>query len=90
MSTAWVTLTALNLSAVGVRLRSADPFEPGTTLEIQLQLPSMPQPVIVCGQVVWTQMHASGVSENGVEFVDVSPEQGLQIDQLVQFLKKSA
>ena len=90
MSTSWIPVIVLNLSAVGVRLRSEEPIDAGTSLEVQWQLPSMPAPVIVCGRVVWSQMQASRVSEHGVEFVDVTQEQALQIDQVVQFLKKGA
>ena len=84
----WRKIRTLNLSAGGMRFRSAALLEIGEWLEVQLTLPGIHEPTILRGRVVWSRMQASGVVENGMEFVDLSPEQQLQIDQLVEFLNK--
>ena len=86
----WRTVATLNLSAGGIRFRGADPLEAGAVVSLQLQLPGATQPMTLRGQVVWSQMQASGVTESGVEFVEVSLEQRALIDQVVGFLNKGA
>ena len=84
----WHAVTTLNLSAGGIRFRGADPLEIGTPITLRVQLPGAAQPMTLRGQVVWSQMQASGVTESGVEFVDVRPEQRARIDQVVSFLDR--
>ena len=84
----WRAVTTLNLSAGGIRFRGADPLEVGTPVSLRVQLPGAAQPVTLRGQVVWSQMQASGVTESGVEFLDVGLEQRALIDQVVGFLNK--
>ncbi len=84
----WRIFRTVNVSATGLRFRSSDLIELGMTLEIELDLPCLKEPLVVRGHVVWSQAMASGVTENGAEFVDLSPEQSRQIDELVKFLSK--
>jgi c-di-GMP-binding flagellar brake protein YcgR len=84
----WCVTRTVNLSAVGIRFRSGDLLEPGTMLEMQITLPTAQTQLALCGSVIWSQMQASGVAETGVDFLNVTPEQQLQIDQVVQFLRK--
>ena len=84
----WHAVTALDLSAGGVRFRGAEPLEAGISVNLQVQLPGAAQPMTLRGQVVWSQMLASGVTENGVEFLDVNLEQRAFIDRVVSFLNK--
>jgi len=86
----WRAVTTLNLSAGGMRFRDRDLLEAGVELEVQIKLPSDPQPLLLRARVAWSQLEASGVSENGVAFIGVTTEQQVRIDRLVQFLKKSA
>ena len=83
----WVSITVLNISAGGVRFRTAEQLEPGTMLEVQLQLPADPTPLAIMGRVIWSRMPASGVAEIGAAFLSVTPEQGVRVDDLVRFLK---
>lgn len=87
--TSWRTVKTLNLGAGGIRFRSPDPLEPGTKLELQITLPFAQEPLVLRGQVIWSQVMAPGVAENGIEFIGVSPEQAEQIDELVKFLMRS-
>lgn len=84
----WDTAITVNLSAVGVRLRSDRPIDQGSQIELQITLPNTPEPLHLLGLVVWSQMQSPHVTETGVEFLDVTLEQQTQIDQLVQFLSR--
>lgn len=86
----WREITTLNISAGGMRFRSDDLIEVGIQLEVQIALPSAPAPLIVRGRVAWSRLLGSGVSENGVQFTNVTPEQLEQIDGLVRFLMKKS
>jgi c-di-GMP-binding flagellar brake protein YcgR len=87
MGASWHHMTVVNISAGGVRFRSDEPVEPGSPLELHVQLPGLREPLALKGAAVWSTLQASGVSETGVEFQDVSPEQQLQIDDVVRFLR---
>ena len=90
LSASWREVTTVNLSAGGMRLRCADAFDLQEILEIQVQLPNAHQPLRLRGRVVWTEMQAAGVTENGIEFMGVTPEQQVQIDNVVQFFSKTS
>jgi uncharacterized protein (TIGR02266 family) len=85
----WRAVNTVNLSAGGIRIRCEDLFEGGTLLELSIQLPNAREPLVLQGCVIWSRTQASGVTEYGVEFLDVTPERRVQIDNLVEFLKKS-
>ena len=87
LAEAWITVTTLNVSAGGIRFRAVESLEPGTALLLQLRVPGATQPMLLRGQVAWSQMQASGVTESGVEFVGITLLQQRLIDQLVGFLK---
>lgn len=82
----WRTVRTLNLGAGGMRFRTEDVLEPRAALEIRLNLPIFREPLVLHARVIWCQTLASGVVENGVEFVDTTPRQAEQIDTLVQLL----
>ncbi|MBI4342516.1 MAG: PilZ domain-containing protein [Candidatus Omnitrophica bacterium] len=86
LSESWRAVRTVDLSAVGMRVRSDEPFEFWTTLEIRIQVPSLREPLDLRGRVVWSRTPPSGMTEMGIEFVDLGPEQQEQIDELVQFL----
>lgn len=83
----WRTVQTLDLSAVGIRVRSEVPLEFWTTLDIRLRVPGLREPLMLRGRVAWNTTLPSGMAEIGVAFVDLGPEQQVQIDTLVQFLK---
>ena len=90
LTASWCAVTTVNLSAGGMRVRMDEALEKGALLEVKLQIVGIREILIVRGCVVWNQMQASGVTEVGIGFMDVKPEQQVQIDSLVEFLKKSA
>lgn len=89
LTASWRTVTLVNLSAGGLRFRDSEMLEKEALLDLQLQLPSIREPLHLKGYVVWYQLQASGVNEVGVAFVDVTTQEQLQIDNVVQFLRKS-
>ncbi len=88
LTESWRRIRTLNISAMGMRFRSADLIEDSAKLEIAINLPCLREPLVVLGRIIWSQTMASGVTENGCEFIDVTPQQGEQIDELVKFLSK--
>lgn len=84
----WRDIKTLNISASGLRFRDEEVFEQLTVLEVEIPLSSSGQPLVLKAKVVWREALASGVNEYGVEFLDLNPEQSLQIDTLVRFLKR--
>ena len=85
----WKAVTTVNLSAGGVRFRDTELLTIGDALEIQIHLPGARETLTFQGRVAWSQMQASGVTENGVEFVDATAAEQQRIDNLVQFLRRS-
>ena len=90
LASSWRTVTTLNLSAGGIRFRDTETIELDALLELQMQLPGGREPFAIHGRVIWSQMQASGVTETGVAFLEVRPEQQQIIDNVVQFFRKSA
>jgi len=86
----WVTAQILNLSAGGLRFRGEETLAAGTLLEIQMALPDAREPLLIQCRVIWCQTQASGVTETGVGFSELSPEVQVRIDEMVQFLNKGA
>ena len=83
---AWDLALTHDLSAAGMRIQSSEPFDIGTILDVQIELPNLPGSAHLQGRVVWGR--TSAVREYGIEFVEITPDQQALIDELVQFLKK--
>ena len=90
LSTSWMPVTTINISAVGARIRHAESLEVASLLELQIQLPGARKPLVVRGCVIWSRMQASGVTESGVDFLEMSEEQQWQVDELVRFLGRDS
>ncbi len=90
LSTSWRTIRTMNISAGGMRFRSADLMEEGAVLDVQMVLPASPEPIVIKARVVWSQAMGSGVTENGAEFFDASLGEQEKIDRLVTFLTKQS
>jgi hypothetical protein len=84
----WKPATVLNLSAGGMRIQSPELLKTGQALELQLALPTLRGPLTLYAAVAWSQLLAAGVTEYGVAFAELSPDQQVAIDELVQFLLK--
>ena len=82
-------MTLLNLSAGGARFRSEEQLEKNSLLEIEVKLSGLREGLRIKGRVAWSTLHASGVAETGVEFLDVSPDQQYRIDSIVQFFRST-
>ena len=88
LAASWRPVTMVNISAVGIRLLSEQPLESDETFDLQVTLPGSAAPLLIQGRAAWTRMQASGVTESGVEFVNMTSDQQAQIDTLVQFLSR--
>ncbi len=86
---AWCAATLVNLSAGGMRIRSADPIPPDAVLDLEFQLPSTHAPFVLRGRVLWDQIQAAGVIEYGIAFLEPDAVQQIQIDEVVRFFGKS-
>ncbi len=86
LGASWLPCTTINLSAGGMRIRSAEALPVDGALELEISLPSAKERCTLQGRVLWNQMHASGVIESGIEFVRPAAVQQEQIDGLVRFL----
>lgn len=91
---AWHQVALLDLSAGGMSFTGEDLFEPNASgepnasLEIKIQLPTDTGPLLLRGALRRRKALATNVAEYGVEFVQLTPDQQVKIDQLVQFLRK--
>lgn len=85
---AWLDGVMTDLSAGGLRLTGTYPFETGDRVEVELLLPIRPDPFLFVGEVRWHKPVAADLSEYGMVFVEVSPEQQFELDGLVQFLRQ--
>ena len=83
---AWDLALTHDLSAAGMCVQSNERFDLGTLLDVRIELPNIPGVLSLQGRVVWKK--ASAVGEYGIEFLEITPDQQVQIDELVQFLKK--
>ena len=86
----WKTITTLDLSAVGFRFKSHDLVDVGMKIAVKMRLPHETEAVELRGSIMWSRPGDGGSTENGVEFLDTTPTQASQIDELVMFLNKSA
>jgi uncharacterized protein (TIGR02266 family) len=86
----WHEIATINISAGGMRFRTDDPIEVGSHLELEIALPGSPAPLVVQGKVVWNQALGARASENGVQFMEMTPDQHEHIDSLVRFLMKKS
>ena len=75
-----------DLNAGGLQFAGELSVELRTRLELRLQLPSRTKPYQFQGEVVWARPAHSSLTEYGVQFVDVTPDQQFEIDDLVRFL----
>lgn len=84
----WQKIVCIDLSAGGICFRSDAPYDAGETLEIRITLPGFLATLVLAGRVVRAHPLADGGTECALEFLDVDLEQQVEIDKLVQFLKK--
>ena len=84
LSESWRPLRTLDISATGLRVRSEEPFELLSTMDVRLPMPDLGELLEVRGRVAWTKTLPSGMAEMGIEFVDVSPEQRAQLDEMIR------
>jgi hypothetical protein len=85
----WHTAQVQNLSAGGMSISGQVVFEVGGLLEVKLPMPTLHGPLALRGRALWGHLQENDLVEHGVEFIDITAEQRLQIDNFVQFLAKN-
>ena len=86
----WRGIRILDFSVGGARFESEEPYGVSEAVALQIQLPGRPSPIFLNGQISWARRKASGVTECGAAFVDTTPDQQADIDEMIQFLKTRA
>ncbi len=84
----WQNIKVINLSADGLRCIGELPYETLTPLEFQMTLPLTEERLEIIGTVVWMRAPAAGLCELGVRLQPVSEAQEVQIDQIVDFMRR--
>ena len=83
--------TARDLSEGGARFTSGKAFQAGDRLNFEITCPSFPDPIKVKGEVRWNREIRKGILyENGVQFLNLSPEDQETIRQIVAYLLKKS
>ena len=82
----WNEAQTLNVSASGLVMRSHALFDVGVILDLRMAMTDTSDPLFLCGRVVWHK--PGGLMQYGIEFVDVTPDQQVSIEEIVQFLNK--
>ena len=73
-----------------MRFKSADLLELGAELEVRLQMPYAAEALALRARVKWSAMQASGVVENGIEFMEITPDQQARVDEVVKFFSQKS
>jgi hypothetical protein len=82
----WMMSPIKNMSATGIRFIAEKSYPQGAVLELQLYLPTSPEPLTLEGVIVW--QHGGGpykMGENGIEFANLTPELREQLKTATEF-----
>ena len=80
----WHMTPLKDMSADGLRFTSEVPYAPGTTLELQLLLPTTATPLHLLGCVRWSRPSLlQHLIDCGIELVNLQPSQRADIDKIV-------
>ncbi len=87
-SEGWRNVRTTDLSAGGIGFEGTELYEEQETQDIRITLPSFRVPLVLLGNVVRSRSQPGGMVDCAVEFIDVTPDQQCEIDELVAFLRK--
>ena len=82
----WYAATVENISAGGVKLVTDQLLEEGSSVEVEIILPSRKDPYILRGSVVSEHPASLGRLEYGITFMDAAVGDRLEFENLVRFL----
>lgn len=86
----WSDTMVVNISQSGVRLRGRAMFEPESVVELRVRFAAAKEPLLVKGRVAWSQLQASQVVEHGIEFLELTPDQQVQLVETIEFLTRKS
>ncbi len=82
----WDTVPSRDISALGARFLGAWPLQAGTSLELEVRLPSAQDAVPMKGEIVWKRPAEHGsLWEYGVFFTEVDAGAQQKLDETVGF-----
>ena len=84
----WHQVKTADLGAGGINIETDQLYDHGGTIELQVRLPSARSPLVLHGRIVRERPILFHGMEYAIEFVDVTPDQQVKIDDLVEFLRK--
>lgn len=84
----WWKVVTTDLSAGGAGFAGEGDYDVDNALEIKIQMPTMREPLVLRGRVARSRTMPTGTVECAVEFVDMSPHQRAELDELIEFLRK--
>ena len=84
----WREGVVLNFGAGGLGFTTPQLVEEGSELAFRIYLPTRSEPYELRGRIIWSRDSADQLMEYGAEFVNVTPDKQVEIDELVRFLGK--
>jgi len=88
-SEGWRKVATTDISAGGISFETEELFDLDESVEIQLTLPNFRTPFLIRGKVMRSHPRPKGTWEVALQFVEIKPEEQLQIDELVRFLRRT-
>ncbi len=82
---AWLMSPLLDLSNGGAKFLSEYAFEMAEPVELQLLLPSSPQPIVLTARVAWVKPGLRRLTEVGVTFRPADPAAQQALSQAVAY-----
>ncbi len=86
----WQDVSIVDVGAGGCRLMASERLEKGDRLELRMHLPTWQAASEVPVRVIWVRTVNRERYDVGVEFIDVTLEQQVRIDEWVRFLAQHA
>lgn len=83
----WSSIAVVDLSAGGLRFHSRESLGLGELIDVRIRLPNLAKPLALRARVVRRGSPGPGGRECAAEYLDVTPDQRAEIDELVQFLR---
>ena len=78
-----------DLGVVGICVVTEETFDPGASLELELQMPDRKSPLVFAGEVVWNELitdaqqqgPSAATREIGIKYVKIDPKDQLFVKQ---------
>ncbi len=87
-SAAYALTSVVNICSGGVLFKPSEPLAIGTVVDIKINFPGLPEPLITQAKVIRSKevKAAPKYYETGVKFIDIDEEKGKIIDKIIKFV----